>query len=105
VVEASKGSNEIVQNITGVAQAAQSTASGATETQTAAQELARLASELQSAVNQFKYEDGAQTGRPAAMKAKAPRASRAPMASKPRLGAQPYVNGGAQRIIELHEEV
>jgi hypothetical protein len=39
-----------------VAQAAQSTASGATQTQAAAQELARLASELQSAVGQFKYD-------------------------------------------------
>ena len=64
--EAAKGSNEIVQNITGVAQAAQSTASGATQTQTAAQELARLASELQSAVGQFKVDDGKQETKPVA---------------------------------------
>jgi uncharacterized phage infection (PIP) family protein YhgE len=55
VEEAAKGSNEIVQNITGVARAAQSTASGATQTQAASQELARMASELQSLVKQFKY--------------------------------------------------
>jgi len=61
--EASKGSTEIVQNITGVAQAAQSTASGATQTQAAAQELARLASELQSEVGQFKVDDEGQKTR------------------------------------------
>jgi len=103
VVEASKGSNEIVQNITGVAQAAQSTASGATETQAAAQELARLASELQSLVNQFKYDDGAQAARPAAMKAKTPKAPRSPMAERRPPSTQPY-NGGARRIIDLHTE-
>jgi hypothetical protein len=65
VVEAAKGSNEIVQNITGVAQAAQSTASGATQTQAAAQELARLASELQSEVSQFKVDDEKQAAKPA----------------------------------------
>jgi hypothetical protein len=44
-----------------VAQAAQSTASGATQTQAAAQELARLATELQIVVGQFKYgEEGAE---------------------------------------------
>jgi hypothetical protein len=55
VGEAATGTNQIVQNITGVAQAAQSTASGATQTQAAAQELARLAAEVQSAIGQFKY--------------------------------------------------
>ncbi len=54
--EAAKGSREIVQNIIGVAQAAQNTASGATETQAAAQELARLATELEIAVKQFRVD-------------------------------------------------
>jgi len=65
VTEAARGSSEIVANITGVAEEAQSTASGATQTQAAAQELLRLASELQSAVNQFKYDDGGQPVKPA----------------------------------------
>jgi hypothetical protein len=41
----------------GVAQAAQSAASGATQTQAAAQELARMAVELQHLVGQFKYNE------------------------------------------------
>jgi hypothetical protein len=49
-----------VHNVTGVAQAAQSTASGSTQTQAAAQELARLAAELENSLNQFKYDDGGQ---------------------------------------------
>ena len=55
VAEAAKGSNEIVANITGVAQAAESTASGAAETQGAAAELARMANDLQALVGNFRY--------------------------------------------------
>jgi len=83
VGEAAKGSHEIVQNIAGVAQAAQSTASGATQTQAAAQELARLASALQSAVNQFKYEDGGEL-MPAMHEAmKSPRENRSQTSYRP----------------------
>jgi len=60
VAEAAKGSNEIVQNITGVAQSAQNTASGAAQTQSAARALAQLASELQRTLDQFKYADSLQ---------------------------------------------
>ncbi|MBK8231575.1 MAG: chemotaxis protein [Candidatus Eisenbacteria bacterium] len=55
VAEAAKGTSEIAQNITGVAGAAQSTATGAQDTQRAASELARMASELQRLVSQFRY--------------------------------------------------
>ncbi len=58
VAEASEGRNEIVLKITDVAQAAQSTSSGATQTQAAAQELARMAGELHCAVSQFTVDDG-----------------------------------------------
>lgn len=56
IEEASKGSSEIAGNITIVAQAAASTRSGATETQTASGELARMAAELQSIVSGFKFD-------------------------------------------------
>jgi methyl-accepting chemotaxis protein len=58
VAEASEGRNEIVLKITDVAQAAQSTSSGATQTQAAAQELARMAGELHCAVSQFTVDGG-----------------------------------------------
>jgi len=75
-----------VQNITGVAQAAQSTASGANQTQAAAQELARLASELQSAVSRFKYDDAGERTKPAArMKEKGQKTPR----MKPQTGYSP----------------
>jgi methyl-accepting chemotaxis protein len=54
IAEASKGSAEITQNITGVATAAQSTSSGAMQTLSASGELSRMASELQKLVGQFK---------------------------------------------------
>jgi methyl-accepting chemotaxis protein len=54
VVEAAKGSAEIAQNITGVATAAQSTTSGANDTQMAAAELSRMAAELQAVVASVK---------------------------------------------------
>ncbi|MEO7998705.1 MAG: methyl-accepting chemotaxis protein [Gemmatimonadaceae bacterium] len=55
VEEASKGSSEIAQNITIVAQAAEGTNTGATDTQTASGELARMASDLQSVVSRFQF--------------------------------------------------
>jgi uncharacterized phage infection (PIP) family protein YhgE len=55
IEEASHGGTEIAQNITGVAQAAQSTVYGAAETRTASQELARMSAELQQIVSQFHY--------------------------------------------------
>lgn len=55
IEEASHGGAEITQNITSVAQAAQSTVNGAMETRTASQELARMSAELQQIVSQFQY--------------------------------------------------
>lgn len=54
VSEAAKGTGEIARNITGVATAAESTTSGATDTQKAAMELSRMANELQSLVSRFR---------------------------------------------------
>jgi methyl-accepting chemotaxis protein len=54
VTEAAKGTGEIARNITGVATAAESTTSGATDTQKAAMELSRMANELQSLVSRFR---------------------------------------------------
>ncbi len=58
VLEASKGSDEIAQNITLVASTAQSTAQGAGNTQQAAGELSRMAAELQQLVSKFKFQKG-----------------------------------------------
>src|SRR5665213_1852695 len=55
VTEAAKGSADIAENITGVAQAARSTATGAGESQKASTELSHLAAGLQNLVAQFKY--------------------------------------------------
>jgi methyl-accepting chemotaxis protein len=55
VSEAARGSGEIAKNITGVAQAAQSTTQGAGDSQKAAEQLARMSSELRELVGQFKY--------------------------------------------------
>ena len=52
--EVSTGSTEIAKNIGGVAQAAESTTSGASDSQKAARELARTSSELQTLVGKFK---------------------------------------------------
>ena len=66
----------------GVAQAAQSAANGASETQAAAQGLARLAAELQAAVGQFKYDDEAQEIEPRVWtEEKAPKAPHLPQPS------------------------
>ena len=55
VTEAARGSSEIAQNITGVASAAQSTTTGALDSQTAAGSLARMASELSQLLSKFTY--------------------------------------------------
>jgi len=54
VTEAAKGTGEIARNISGVATAAESTTSGAGDTQKAAMELSRMANELQSLVSRFR---------------------------------------------------
>jgi methyl-accepting chemotaxis protein len=54
VSEAAKGTGEIARNITGVATAADSTTSGASDTQKAAMELSRMANQLQSLVSKFR---------------------------------------------------
>jgi methyl-accepting chemotaxis protein len=52
VAEAAKGSSEIAQNITGVANAAKSTMAGANDTQKASAELSRMAAEMLALANQ-----------------------------------------------------
>jgi methyl-accepting chemotaxis protein len=55
VTEAAKGSNDIAQNIIGVATAARGTTEGANNTRTAADDLSKIAMDLQKLVAQFKY--------------------------------------------------
>jgi methyl-accepting chemotaxis protein len=55
VTEAANGSAEIARTITGVAQAARETATGANDTQKAAALLSRMALDLQTLVSQFTY--------------------------------------------------
>ena len=55
VNDASRGSTEITANMQGVADAAASTASGASDSQRAATELARMSADLQALVGQFTY--------------------------------------------------
>ncbi|MBT3413529.1 MAG: methyl-accepting chemotaxis protein, partial [Nitrospina sp.] len=52
---AAKGSSEINQNIAGVAQAAENTSAGVSQTQKAAEQLLAMASDLKNLVGQFKY--------------------------------------------------
>jgi len=54
VSEAAHGSGEITSNIAGVAQAAESTSRGASDTQKAAQQLVETSAELRRLVEQFK---------------------------------------------------
>jgi len=54
IAEAARGSTEIMHNISGVAEAAHSTSTGASDTQTASAELATMAAELQRLVSEFK---------------------------------------------------
>lgn len=58
VAEAAKGSEAITQNISGVAQAAQSTSSSAHDSQKAAAQLAEMSTRLRRLVEQFKTTDG-----------------------------------------------
>jgi methyl-accepting chemotaxis protein len=55
IAEAATGSGEIVRNISGVADGAQSTSGGAVNTQKAAHELAEIAARLQLQIDQFTY--------------------------------------------------
>jgi len=56
--EAARGTGEIAETVSAVANAAESTSAGARETQRAAHELAMMAIELQRLVGQFKYQHG-----------------------------------------------
>jgi methyl-accepting chemotaxis protein len=56
-------SGEIAGNISKVAETAQNTSTGTSETETAAAELARMAAGLQRLVAAFRYEDGGSTSR------------------------------------------
>ena len=56
VSEAARGSAEIAQNITNVAQATQSTLGSANDVHNASSEMARMAAELQQLVDRFRYE-------------------------------------------------
>ncbi|MFF5234974.1 methyl-accepting chemotaxis protein, partial [Dactylosporangium sp. NPDC000521] len=55
VTLAATGTNEIADNINGVAEASQTAAASITETQAASQELARTAAHLQQLVSQFRF--------------------------------------------------
>jgi hypothetical protein len=65
VSEAARGSGEVAQNIQGVAQAAQSTSHGATDSQKAAKSLAEMSTHLRSLVGRFKLESGSRVAAPA----------------------------------------
>jgi methyl-accepting chemotaxis protein len=54
VSEAAHGSGEITSNISGVAEAAQGTTRGASDTQKASQQLVETSAELRRLVEQFK---------------------------------------------------
>ncbi|HEX8812832.1 MAG TPA: methyl-accepting chemotaxis protein, partial [Terracidiphilus sp.] len=54
--EAARGAGEVAQNIQGVAQAAQSTSHGATDSQKAAKSLAEMSTHLRALVARFKLE-------------------------------------------------
>ncbi len=57
LAEAAKGGVEITRNITGVAEAARTTTSAATDTQKSAQGLEGMAAELQALVAKFRFDD------------------------------------------------
>jgi methyl-accepting chemotaxis protein len=61
VSEAANGSNEITNNIAGMAEAAQGTTHGANDTQKASQQLVETAAELRRLVEQFRI-DANQSG-------------------------------------------
>jgi methyl-accepting chemotaxis protein len=62
VSEAAHGSGEITSNIAGVAQAAESTSHGATETQKAVQQLVETSADLRRLVERFKIETHGSSG-------------------------------------------
>ncbi|MEM8710475.1 MAG: hypothetical protein AAGG01_05950 [Planctomycetota bacterium] len=55
LADASVGTSEIVESLTGVSQSAHENAAGATEIQGASSELARMAAELSGLVAEFTY--------------------------------------------------
>jgi methyl-accepting chemotaxis protein len=61
ITEASKGSQEIAGNITGVAQAAKETSEGSSQTQESANALGQMANKLKDLVDQFKYKNESMT--------------------------------------------
>ena len=62
--EGAQGSGEITSNIAGVAEAAQSTTRGATDTQKASQQLVEMSTQLRNLVGQFKiHRDGSGNGK------------------------------------------
>ena len=62
VGDAAKGAGETASNISGVAEAARNTASGANETQIAAGKLAEMAAEMQNLLEQFKLQEQGNEG-------------------------------------------
>jgi hypothetical protein len=60
-MEAAKGSGEVAQNIHGVAEAAQNTSQGATDSQKASRNLAEMSAQLRELVGQFKLETNGHT--------------------------------------------
>jgi methyl-accepting chemotaxis protein len=84
VAQAAMGATDIARNIVGVAQSAQSTALGATQTQAAAAALSQMAAELQAMVSQFKIDrvdarprPAGASGRPSSARANGARAGTA----------------------------
>ena len=53
LTEAAKGASQVTENIGGVAQAAQNTSHGATDSLKAAQQLAKMSTQLRGLVEQF----------------------------------------------------
>ncbi|ABF40673.1 methyl-accepting chemotaxis sensory transducer [Candidatus Koribacter versatilis Ellin345] len=72
LAEAAKGNVDITRNVTGVAEAARVTTTGAAETQKSAKSLERMAVELKKLVSRFKY-DGEQNSRSLAVSSRADR--------------------------------
>jgi methyl-accepting chemotaxis protein len=77
VTEAAHGSGEITSNIGGVADAAQSTTRGATDTQKASQQLVETSAQLRRLVEQFKLNQGNRHNEGAATDPTQKRAARA----------------------------
>jgi methyl-accepting chemotaxis protein len=63
LTDAAKGATQVTENIGGVAQAAQNTSHGATDSLKAAQQLAQLSHKLRQLVEQFKLERGGSADR------------------------------------------